>query len=86
MDSPLLNLQAVIVDKKGESAVAHGQSISLDVKHQHSDEYCRTYSLDGEFIAVLRFIRETGLWHPKRVFIGPDAIDSGDPKGLTANI
>lgn len=76
MDNPLLALQAVIVDKERESAIATGQSLSLDTNHLNADKYCRAYSLDGDFIAVLRFASETSRWHPKRVFIVPDDSDS----------
>jgi tRNA U55 pseudouridine synthase TruB len=86
MDSPLLDLQAVIVDKERESAIANGQSISLDTNHLNADKYCRVYSLDGNFIAVLHFASETSRWHPKRVFIVPDDSDSRSSEGLTANI
>jgi tRNA pseudouridine55 synthase len=79
MDSPLLDLQAVIVDKEIESAIANGQSISLDTKNLNADK-CRAYSLDGDFIAVLSFAPETNRWRPKKVFIVPDDSDSRSSK------
>ncbi|MBM3183317.1 MAG: tRNA pseudouridine(55) synthase TruB [Chloroflexi bacterium] len=85
-DSPLLDLPAVIVDKKKESAIANGQCISLDTKHLNANQYCRVYSLDGNFIAMLHFASATRRWHPKRVFIVPDDSNSREPEGLTANI
>jgi tRNA pseudouridine55 synthase len=85
-DSPLLDLQAVIVDKEIESAIANGQSISLDTKQLNAHKYCRAYSLDGDFIAVLSFASETNRWRPKKVFIAPDDSDSRSSEGLTANI
>jgi tRNA U55 pseudouridine synthase TruB len=31
---------------------------------------CRAYTLDGSFLAVLRFNKENGQWQPKKVFCG----------------
>ncbi len=68
MDSPVLNWKAAIVNKRDEAAIRNGRSISLKQDHPHSEEYCRAYSSDGHFIAVLRFIADEKLWHPEKVF------------------
>ena len=68
MDSPLSNWKAIIVDKVNELAIRNGRSLSLDETSLSSEKYCRAYNLDGNFIAVLHFISEKKLWHPKKVF------------------
>lgn len=68
VDSPLLNWRAAIVDKRNELAIRNGRSLPLGEEHSPSEEYCRAYSPDGHFIAVLRFISEKKLWHPEKVF------------------
>ena len=67
-DTVLLNWGTVIVAKGNESAIRNGRSLSLGDKQPPSEEYCRAYSLDGRFIAVLRFVPGKKLWHPKKVF------------------
>ena len=32
-------------------------------------DYCRAYSLDGRFLAVLRHVPDKGIWKPKKVII-----------------
>ena len=68
VDSPLLNWRAVIVDKRDELAIRNGCSLPLGEGYSRLDEYCRAYSPDGHFIAVLRFVSEKKLWHPEKVF------------------
>lgn len=68
VDSPLLGWRAAIVDKTNELAIRNGRSLPLGEHHSPSDEYCRAYTRDGHFVAVLRFISEKKLWHPEKVF------------------
>lgn len=68
VDSPLLSWRAVIVGKEDEFAIRNGCSVSLNEEYSPSEEYCRAYSLDGYFIAVLRFVSDKKLWHPEKVF------------------
>lgn len=68
VDSPLLDWKAVIVDKRNEIAIRNGMPLTLIEGHLASEKYCRAYSLDGLFIAVLRFIPEKKVWHPEKVF------------------
>jgi hypothetical protein len=68
VDSPLFSLKAAIVDKRDEVAIRNGRSISLGEEYPFPEEYCRAYSSDGRFIAVLRFISNKKLWHPEKVF------------------
>jgi tRNA pseudouridine55 synthase len=68
VDSPLSNWKAIIVSKKNELDIRNGCPLPLNEDFPFSDEYCRAYDLDGNFLAVLRFIPEKRLWHPEKVF------------------
>ena len=68
VDSPLVSWRAAIVDKTNELAIRNGRLLPLGEDHSPSEEYCRAYTPDGHFIAVLRFISEKKLWHPEKVF------------------
>ncbi len=68
IDSPLLNWKAIIVDKKDELAIRNGRPLPLSEECPPSEEYCRAYGTEGNFIAVLRFIPDKKLWHPEKVF------------------
>jgi tRNA pseudouridine55 synthase len=68
IDSPLSNWKAIIVSRKNELDIRNGCPILLNEGCQFSDEYCRAYDLDGNFLAVLHLIPEKHLWHPEKVF------------------
>jgi len=68
VDSPLLGWRAAIVDETNASAIRNGRSLSLGEEASPTEEYCRAYSPDGDFIALLRFVSEKKLWHPEKVF------------------
>ena len=73
IDSVLLQWQATILGGVNERAVRNGRCLRFEEGKQQVAgnylEYCRAYSLDGCFLAVLRFCAETGLWHPEKVFL-----------------
>lgn len=66
MDMVLEHWMAVIVNREKENAIRNGQQLAL-VAGEDTD-YCRAYSIDGRFLAVLRFIPEKSLWQPEKVF------------------
>jgi len=68
VDSPLSSWKAIIVDKDNEIAIRNGRSLPLDKTSPSSDTFCRAYNLNGNFIAVLKFIPEKKSWHPYKVF------------------
>ncbi len=68
VDTPLLSWSAVIASKTDELAIRNGRSISLDEEYHINGDYCRVYSQDGQFIAILHFIPDNNLWHPDKVF------------------
>jgi tRNA pseudouridine55 synthase len=67
-DSPLGQWKAIIVGRKNELDIRNGRPLPLDETYSFSDEYCRAYDLDGNFIAVLHFIPEKQQWQPEKVF------------------
>ncbi len=68
MDVVLEHWIAAIVGKEKEHAISNGRPLELD--NGNDKGYCRAYSLDGRFLAVLRFLPENGLWQPEKVFSG----------------
>jgi tRNA pseudouridine55 synthase len=73
VDSVLQDFSAVIVNDAAEDAIRNGSPLALEQDSQGSDagsrQYCRAYSRDGRFLAVLCFAPEKGTWRPKKVFI-----------------
>ena len=66
MDVVLEHWVAAIVSQEKEQAIRNGRPLALGDGEDKA--YCRAYSLDGRFLAVLRFIPENGLWQPEKVF------------------
>ena len=68
VDSPLSGWKSIIVDTKMELDIRNGCLLTVDESEQPDDKYCRAYDLDGNFLAILRFIPEKRQWHPEKVF------------------
>jgi hypothetical protein len=68
VDSPLQDWQKVVLTGEDEVAVGNGRSVALDDKYCAEAYHCRAYNGAGEFIAILRYSRDEGLWHPDKVF------------------
>ncbi|MDY6917770.1 MAG: tRNA pseudouridine(55) synthase TruB [Chloroflexota bacterium] len=66
MDVVLQNWMAAIVSEEQERDIRHGRPVALAMGDEKG--YCRAYSADGRFLAVLRFLPERSLWHPEKVF------------------
>ena len=69
IDEVLLGWTAVILSRENETLVKKGSSVVLEVAGGSglADDWCRAYSVDGRFLAVLKRIDER-LWHPEKVF------------------
>lgn len=69
IDEVLLGWRAVILNRENETLVQKGSSVSLEVSDESgpAPDWCRAYSVDGRFLAVLKRIDER-LWHPEKVF------------------
>jgi tRNA pseudouridine55 synthase len=70
MDAVLEHWIAAIVSQEKEQDIRWGRPLTLDEEEGRDKDRCRAYSLDGRFLAVLRFIAERGLWQPEKVFSG----------------
>jgi tRNA pseudouridine55 synthase len=68
IDTPLLHLNAVIVDKTNELAIKNGSPICLGKEPVTAEGYCRAYNADGQFLSVLHYVSEKDHWHPDKVF------------------
>lgn len=71
-DTPFLDWKAVILSGQSELLVRRGSPLVLPGTVGPDDRYCRAYSGDGHFIAVLRFVPDKGYWHPFKVFSPPE--------------
>ena len=73
-DSALGDLRALIVGEAERNHVQNGRPVSLAERgcDLRPDERFRAYSLDGEFLAVMRFDSPSGVWRPDKVFKTPN--------------
>ena len=70
LDSVLGDLRAIIVGEREQTNIQNGRPVPLseyDIAPR-SDEQFRAYSLDGEFIAIMRFDASDRCWRPNKVF------------------
>jgi tRNA pseudouridine55 synthase len=68
MDTAVLHLPPMTVDEDGERAIINGRPLALATEGDVSARFCRAYSGDGRFIALLRYDEERGYWKPVKVF------------------
>ncbi|MDD5126768.1 MAG: tRNA pseudouridine(55) synthase TruB [Dehalococcoidales bacterium] len=69
IDSVLLELPAMVVDSATAQAIKSGKAITPGEGTTPTPEsLCRVYTLDGDFLAVLRYDAEKATWQPKKVF------------------
>jgi tRNA pseudouridine55 synthase len=73
-DAALAAVQAATVDPAAERHLRNGQPVSIPAAGFYAGhlEERRVYSVDGRFIAVVRFNRMEGLWAPEKVFDLPE--------------
>ena len=84
IDTALLPWRAMVVNDATERAIRSGAPVGLANNNsigltEYLEEaplvspiietHCRTYTLDGYFLGVLRFDPERGQWQPKKVFL-----------------
>jgi tRNA pseudouridine55 synthase len=71
IDSVLKHLPSVTIDVEGEAAIKTGNPPKIEEKAEPNPEskYCRAYSADGRFLAILIRDKEYSVWRPKKVFI-----------------
>lgn len=78
IDIVLSHLTAVVVSDDALQAIRNGRPIipekpdSFRVKTtawSPNEERCRVYTVDGQFVGVLRLDTKTGQWQPEKVFL-----------------
>ena len=70
LDTALMHLSAITVNSQEEENISYGRPVALVEKREAIDgEICRAHSENGQFLALVQFDQETGLWHPKKVFV-----------------
>ena len=70
LDSVLGDLRAIIVGEREQASIQNGRPVPLsqDDSAPRPDEQFRAYSLDGEFLAIMRFDASDRCWRPNKVF------------------
>lgn len=79
LDSVLAHWEAVVIGNDDEEDMKMGRSLILAGEEIPAAEplpvdavvgkRCRTYTLDGRFVGVLRFNPVSGGWHPEKVLL-----------------
>ncbi|MGC9335197.1 MAG: tRNA pseudouridine(55) synthase TruB [Anaerolineae bacterium] len=74
MDEALLDWPAMVVGAEDARRISQGQAVR-DTVHDgvpkddgSGHALWRAYSLDGEFLAIMDYDPETGVWQPRKVF------------------
>ena len=69
-DIALESLRTIIAGHRTQDAVRNGRPLPPEVSFRpvQSDERCRVYSADGEFLAIARFDPDRQRWVPDKVF------------------
>jgi tRNA pseudouridine55 synthase len=68
VDYPLYGWEKAVVTPGEAQRLAAGSDIALGLPSVPAAEYCRAYAEDGRFLAVMKFVPESKLWHPEKVF------------------
>ncbi len=82
IDSVLLHWEAMVVNEvtrdvirkgapvpPGDGDNTYGSLAGRPPVRTDTESGCRTYTLDGHFLGVLRFKPESGQWQPEKVFL-----------------
>ena len=70
LDSVLGDLRAIIVGEREQAGIQNGRPVPLseDDSTLRLDKQFRAYSLEGEFLAIMRFDASDRCWRPDKVF------------------
>ena len=75
IDKALSHQKAIVVNTATEEKIRLGQPVTVedssgnDQNENTKKKYCRAYSLDGRFLAVLESTTDGNTWHPKKVLV-----------------
>ncbi len=67
-DYAVLSWPRVILSDDQAQDIISGRDISLPVTGRNDIPYCRAYTSAGRFLAIMKFIYVTSIWHPEKVF------------------
>jgi len=68
IDCILVRWPKVVASEANAKKIINGDYIDVGKETPPTGEYCRAYSPEGSFFAVLHYDTEAGLWHPDKVF------------------
>jgi tRNA pseudouridine55 synthase len=70
VDHVFLHFRIITIGPKEWATLKNGRSVSLDPRTNHAAhlERVRAYSIDNQFIGLLRFDKSKGLWQPHKLF------------------
>jgi len=68
MDVAVLHLPSMTVDDEEELAISNGRLVDRVIEGATAGDYCRVYSSDGRFIAIMSYDEERKGWQPRKVF------------------
>ncbi len=68
VDYPLTGWPHYITTLDEVHHITGGLDISPPGANPDDNIYCRAYHPDGRFLAVMKFMPDSGLWHPEKVF------------------
>lgn len=67
IDAVLKDQTAIVVGENSSEMIRNGRPL-ICPEPPSAQDYCRAYTLDGFFLAVLRFDSQNHYWHPEKVF------------------
>lgn len=67
-DYPLLKWRRQAVDASTALEIGKGHDVNLDGVGPADGGAVAAYNPEGRLIAILKFVHDTGLWHPQKVF------------------
>jgi tRNA pseudouridine55 synthase len=68
IDTVLRRYGAIVVKTATEAIIKNGGSITLEPTAS-DEEFCRAYTTDGRFLAMLQRLPEKGRWQPRKVLL-----------------
>jgi tRNA pseudouridine55 synthase len=75
VDIALHHQRAIVVNETTEELIKKGRPVTIDDSSERErgerprTEYCRAYSADGRFLAVLESLPGGNVWQPKKVLV-----------------
>jgi tRNA pseudouridine55 synthase len=68
VDYPLQQWDSQVVTDEASIEIVQGRDIPFDNVDTTTNQHLRVYSPERKFLAIMKFVPETLLWHPEKVF------------------